>query len=182
MRRHLFKHPLWSVFLPSYTLHITKIILSDWCCSSERDSNMGLSRIVVFKDCKATALTSQPPGLVIFSNYFWQNYWSKNVKLKIWSEVDFLHFLLIFASSLIDNGSGFNLTDMFGATDCINGSILPKEVLGSDLTNYTVLINVHQKHGPDHKLAPVTTGPILLFPFYSCKNSCKIWLSKTGSV
>ena len=162
MRRHIFNHPLSSVFLPSYTLHVTKIILSDWYCSHQQDSKLDLCRIVVFEGCKATALTTQPPWLVIFFNYFWQNYWSKNVKLKLWSEVDFLNLWLIFASSLIDNGSGFNLTDMFGATDCINGSILPKEVLGSDLTNYTVLINVHQKHGPDHKLAPVTTGPILL--------------------
>ena len=27
------------------------------------DSNLGLSRIAVFEDCKATALTTQPPGL-----------------------------------------------------------------------------------------------------------------------
>jgi hypothetical protein len=56
---------------------------------------------------------------------------------------------------LIDSGSGFNLTDLFGATDCINGSILPKEVMGTEPTNYTMLINVHQKYGPEHKLDQV---------------------------
>ena len=31
---------------------------------SERDLNLGLSRIAVCVDCKATALTTQPPWLV----------------------------------------------------------------------------------------------------------------------
>jgi hypothetical protein len=58
--------------------------------------------------------------------------------------------------SLIDGGSGLNSTDLFGATDCINGSILPKELFGTYQTNYTVLIDVHRKYGPQNKLDQVT--------------------------
>ena len=34
------------------------IILSDWYCSPKRDLNLGLSRIAVFEDCNATALSN----------------------------------------------------------------------------------------------------------------------------
>ena len=40
------------------------IISSNQYCSPERYSNLGLSRIAVFIDCKTTALTTQPPRLV----------------------------------------------------------------------------------------------------------------------
>ena len=34
------------------------IILNDWYCSPKRDLNLGLSRIAVFEDCNATALSN----------------------------------------------------------------------------------------------------------------------------
>jgi len=54
--------------------------------------------------------------------------------------------------SLVDNGANFNSTNLFGATDCINGSLIPREYFGVKTTNFTVLINVHQKFGPLHRL------------------------------
>ena len=39
------------------------IILRDRNHSPEQDSNLGLRRIAFFADCKATALTTQPPWL-----------------------------------------------------------------------------------------------------------------------
>jgi hypothetical protein len=66
------------------------------------------------------------------------------------------HHKLKSFSSLIDGGSGLNSTDLFGATDCINGTILPKELFGTYQTNYTVLIDVHRKYGPQNKLDQVT--------------------------
>ena len=36
----------------------------DRYCSPKQDSNLGPSRIAIFRDCKATALTTQPPWLV----------------------------------------------------------------------------------------------------------------------
>ena len=79
---HLFDHHLWSLF-QSVVCIIIYILMKDHCisdpshfgierfynilCSSsflpEWDLNMGLSRIAVFQDCKATALTTQPPRL-----------------------------------------------------------------------------------------------------------------------
>ena len=68
------------------------ILLSNQYLSPEHDSNLGLSRIAVFEDCKATALTTQPPWLdpvvVLFSaeavvvliNYCLINY--KKFKIK----------------------------------------------------------------------------------------------------
>jgi hypothetical protein len=50
---------------------------------------------------------------------------------------------------------------LFGATDCINGTVLPKAVLGTVPTNYTVLIDVHQKYGPENKLDPVIDKKII---------------------
>ena len=41
------------------------MILSNQYLSPERDSNLGLSRIPVFEDGKATALTTHPPQLDI---------------------------------------------------------------------------------------------------------------------
>ena len=42
------------------------IILSNQYRSPEWDLNLGLSRIAVFEDCKASPLTTQPPLLVIY--------------------------------------------------------------------------------------------------------------------
>ena len=42
------------------------IISSDQYSRPEPDSTLGPSRIAVFEDCKATALTTQPPRLNIF--------------------------------------------------------------------------------------------------------------------
>ena len=35
----------------------------------KRDSNLGLSRIAIFEDCRATALTTQPTWLDSFSEF-----------------------------------------------------------------------------------------------------------------
>ena len=60
--------------LPSALLldqeEIFNLISSDQFCSPERDSNRGLSRIGVFKDGKATALTTQPLRLGYQNIYF----------------------------------------------------------------------------------------------------------------
>ena len=56
---------------------------------------------------------------------------------------------------MLDGPLALNSSDMFAATDCINGTILPKGIFGKDQTNYTVLIDVHLKHGPEHKLDEV---------------------------
>ena len=46
------------------------IISSDGYSSPEWDSNLDPSRIAVFEDCKATALTTQPPRLDNVLSYF----------------------------------------------------------------------------------------------------------------
>ena len=56
-------------------IELVFIISSNQNCSPEWDSNLGLSRIVVFEDCKATALTTQPPKLDPFVSY----HYNKNI-------------------------------------------------------------------------------------------------------
>ena len=65
----------------------------------------------------------------------------------------------------MDGAAGLNASEMFGATDCINGTVLQRDLFGTDYTNYTVLIDVHQKHGPENKYDPVSKV------FVCCKNA-----------
>ena len=53
----------WFFILHTHAPTLKSSLMATLYHSSEQDSNLGSSRIAVFGDCKATALTTQPPRL-----------------------------------------------------------------------------------------------------------------------